>query len=863
LQSIRGFSIFFHMVNLAEQNHRVRTLVARAADGWPLPESVAAAVATLRQAGVDEATLRAGVAQLLIHPVFTAHPSEARRRTVLHHLREAAHLIAVLDDPPIAPYAPETTLAALRTRIALLWQTSETRVERPSVLDEVASALYFLAGPVYDVVPTLARRLGEVVSGQSSVVSDDEGDPQSTQNSELRTQNSSNSAIRNPQSALTFGNWVGGDRDGNPAVTGAVSRAAARMARAAILRRYSAEVQALGRDLSISARQMGVSDALRESLDRDRADLGTQPVRSWADQPYRRKLGLIGERLRRSAADAPGGYLGPAALLADLALIGDSLMAYRGERVAAGPVADLVRRVETFGFHLAELEFRQHADRHTAAVAELLALRGVTGYATMDDAARQATLETELGDDPDPLPPDALSADTRETLDSFAAIADIQALGGPQAAQTSIISMTRTPADVLAVLLLARESGLFAWDGSTAQARIDVVPLFEQVAELESCGAILARLLAIPVYRAAVRARGDRQQVMVGYSDSNKDGGYLAATWSTYRAQAALAETAQASGVDLLIFHGRGGAVGRGGGPAGRAIMARPPGAAIGHLKVTEQGEVISARYGDPAIAARHFEQTAHALLLSTLGPPEPAPPAAWVACMETMAADSRAAYEGLVKQSPGFLNLFRTVTPFPELGTLNLASRPVSRAGADGPLHLDDLRAIPWVFSWTQVRANLPGWYGLGSGLEAAIARDGLAALQAMYTRWRPFTAALDTAQRSLGTADMPAFRRYCGLAGEAGAALFATINAEYERSVQTVLAVSGQAALLERAPILARSIQLRNPYVDALHIAQIALLHRYRALPPAAPEADRTALLDAIHHSINAIAAGLQTTG
>jgi phosphoenolpyruvate carboxylase len=395
------------------------------------------------------------------------------------------------------------------------------------------------------------------------------------------------------------------------------------------------------------------------------------------------------------------------------------------------------------------------------------------------------------------------------------------------------------------------------------------VPLFETIEELRACDGVLGRLLVSPVYRAALASRGDRQQVMVGYSDSNKDGGYLAATWETHRAQGALARVAAAAGVELVVFHGRGGAVGRGGGPMGRAILARPPGARTLDLKVTEQGEVIAARYGHPAIAERHFEQMAHALLLSALGPTgteEDELPAEWVEAVERLAEGSRRRYRALVQGSPAFLDFFRLATPFPELGTLNLASRPVSRAGSsEERITLDGLRAIPWVFSWTQVRANLPGWFGLGGALAEEIAAGGLERLRAMYGGWRFFAMALDNAQLSLGTADMPTARRYATLADgvDGCGGIFAEIVAEHERSVAALLRVTGQRELLERSPTLARSIRLRNPYVDALHVAQIALLRRYRALPDDAAPDERAALLDAIHHSINGIAAGLQTTG
>ncbi len=844
LQLVRAFSVYFHLINLAEEHHRVRTLREREQAGGPQHESIAAALAMLKAAGVRADAIQASLQQLEVHPVFTAHPSEARRRTLLHHLARAADLLLQLNDPRATPRMRDATLETLRERITLIWQTAETNIERPTVLDEVQSVLTFLSGTLYDLAPRIQRTLEAATSAAYPSLA---------------------SAAIAP--FLRLGSWVGGDRDGNPAVTAEVTRAAARLARSAVLQRYLDEVQALGLDLSISGRLVGASPELMASLDRDRADLGTQRVKRWADEPYRRKFGLIAERLRRTEQDEPGGYTQAEALLDDLRLVQASLLAHGGERVANGPVLDLYRRVEIFGFHLAELEVRQHSARHAAAVAELLQLAEGIDYAALSEADQQAALERQLAGSPLALPPDALSPLTRETLNTFRAIADIQRRSGPRACQTYVISMSHAPADVLAVLFLAREAGLFDWSGDDAPAacRLDIVPLFEEIEELRACGDILTRLLDIPAYRAALAARGNRQQVMIGYSDSNKDGGYLAATWHTYRAQEALARAANARGIELLIFHGRGGAVGRGGGPMGRAILARPPEARLPRLKVTEQGEVIFARYGHPAIAERHFEQIIHHLLLSAPGAAGATPLPEWVETMEQLARSSQAHYEACIKHSPEALAFFRQATPFPELGSLHLASRPVSRAGHADALTLEDLRAIPWVFSWTQVRANLPGWFGLGTALSAAIDAGGLPQLQAMYRGWQFFAMALDNAQLSLGTADMPTFRRYRTLAKSsgAGAGVFQQIESEYERSIASILHITQQQELLEQSSRLARSIKLRNPYVDALHLAQIALLRRYRALPDDAPPETRATLLDAIHHSINGIAAGLQTTG
>ncbi len=856
---VRAFSVYFHVINVAEQHNRVRRLYERERSAAQLAESIADAVSGLRARGVSQEQMTALLPALRVRSVFTAHPSEARRPTVLQHLEYCATLLAEYDNFRENPRRRQAILEALRAAITLLWQTADTRSERPSVLDEVHSVVRVLAGTVYDVAPQVQRTLESVVL------------------------NAPWGTLSAPEDVVFLqpGSWVGGDRDGNPFVTPEVTLAAARLARVAILRRYIEDMHAIGRDLSVSLRLIGASEALLASLEHDRVALGIIPVAQWADEPYRRKCGIIAERLRRTVEDEPGGYLSEEALLTDLRLVRESLLAYHGQRIAGSRLWDFEARVRIFGFRLCELEIRQHAMTFHAAVAELLQLSGSGPYETLDEAGRVACLEAALASPPITLPAAALSSMTRQTLATFGAVRAIQERHGEAACRTLIISMCRAPSDVLAALLLAHNAGLFHWRGSAtpgtesgaAEARIDIVPLFEEVAELRNSANILDGLLRSPAYCAALRARGWRQQVMIGYSDSNKDAGYLAASWETFRAQDALARGASAHGLELELFHGRGGAVGRGGGPMGRAILARPPSARFPTLKVTEQGEVIFARYSHPVIAERHLEQVLHALLRSALEPAEDDPLAEWMETMDRLATRSREAYQWRIKDNPDFLRFFRSATPFSELASLNLASRPVSRAGsggADDPSPtLADLRAIPWSFSWTQTRANVPGWFGLGSALSEEIAHGGLERLRAMYTGWRFFSTTMDNAQRSLGIADMPTFHRYASLAS-AGESQLAVVDAEYQLAVDAVLTVTRQQTLLERSSMLARSIQLRNPYVDALHLAQIALLRRYRAaLAPndqeatTSAEAERAQLLDAIHHSINGIAAGLQETG
>mgnify|MGYP001158986648 FL=1 len=835
---VRAFGIFFHLINLAEQHHRVRTLRQRERTEPALHESIEAALLALRDRGVPPDAVAHVLGEILVFPVFTAHPSEPRRRTVLQRLAALARSIQQLDDARLSPRERDWLLERLREDITLLWQTAETRVARPTPLDEVRSNIAILIGPVYDVIPLLRRALQRALQRSYPELLD-----------------------RQWPLPVRVGTWVGGDRDGNPSVTAAVTEATARLLREAIVRRYRDEVVELRRALSISARLRPPSQVLLETLDRERERLGLAPVRAWADEPYRRFLGLIEERLRRTETGEFGGYFTVEEFLGHLTLLADSLEAGNGTRIARGRVADLIARVQVFGFHLAELEIRQDAARHREALAELFALDGVANFLERSPDERETLLLQRLIGKPFGFPRGALSPETREVLETFEAVARIQRFNGERACHTVIVSMTSETADVLGTLLLAREAGLVGCGETGAWSRIDVVPLFEQIAELDCCGAILDRLLSLPFYRAIVASRGDLQEVMVGYSDSNKDGGYVSSNWRIYRAQQQLVEAARRYGVTLRIFHGRGGAIGRGGGPMGRAIRSRPMDARTPVLKVTEQGEVIFARYSDPAIGLRHWEQMVHALLQSVLGEPEPVVSAEWLSTMERLAAVSQAAYEELVKGHPDFVAYFTTATPFPELATLNLASRPVARRASDTrAVRFVDLRAIPWVFSWTQSRVNLPGWYGLGTALERVVEEGGGETLRSMYRSWPFFETLIDNAQISLGTADLSVASLYAQLAEQPE--LFERIADEYERAVRMVLAVTEQGALLERSPVLSRLVKLRNPYVDVLHVAQIELLRRYRQLPPD-QESRRARLLDAIHHSINAIAAGLQTTG
>ncbi|RYE94174.1 MAG: phosphoenolpyruvate carboxylase, partial [Myxococcales bacterium] len=723
---------------------------------------------------------------------------------------------------------------------------------RPTVLDEVNNGLYYFEEALFDLVPRLYRDLEESLGRHYP------GHP-----------------WRLP-SLLRFGSWMGGDRDGNPFVTPAVTIAAVRRLRVAALRRYVADVEALAEQLSPSSRQVTVAPALVESLAVDARRWPAVAERLQARVPhelYRQKCTYLRERLLEALAAAEAArpaFLDGAAdrpalraedVLADLDVMLDSLRTHGGRSEA---LADLRRRVEVFGLHVARLDVRQHSERHETALAEILAAAGVCDdYRALAEPARAALLAAELAGRRPLIPVHLPYGDeTRETVDTFRAIAAVRAQLAPDAIDTFIVSMTRGGSDLLAVLLLGREAGLFS--PAAKLSALDVVPLFETGDDLAASTGILDALWQLPVYREHLRLRGDVQQVMLGYSDSNKDTGFVAANWSLYLAQQQLTALAHRHGLRLELFHGRGGSIGRGGGPANRAILAQPPGSVGNRIKITEQGEMIADRYGLPALAERHLSQLLHAVMLAGVEAPAPAP-AAWETVMGELARDAREHYRGLVYDNPKFLPYFRAATPIGEIRQLHLGSRPASRKNSD---RIEDLRAIPWVFSWMQSRHTLPGWYGLGTALERLVqrgARDGtdpVEMLRAMHQGWPFFRSMIDNAQMILSKADLSIAARYAALVPEADVreTIFGAIEAEYERTVALVLQVARLDRLLGDSPVLERTIALRNPYVDPLSYLQIELLGRLRASPP---EADRALLEDAMLLSISGIAAGLKNTG
>ncbi len=846
---LKAFAAYFQLVNLAEEQERVRVLHQRAgrahAEGRPVGETIAAAVQQLRAEGVPPEAVQALLDEMLIEPVFTAHPTEAKRRTILAKLRRMAFVLHELDFHSPTPDEVAEAHAALREEIVALWQSDETRLRQPTVMDEVRNGLYFFDEVLFDLAPVLYRRLEAALATSY---------PGYT--------------FRIPR-FLRFGSWIGGDRDGNPFVTPAVTEEALREHKALALRLYQRALDRMHGHLSTSARY-GISPELQASIEADAAlfpDEAEKVAARYPMQPYRHKLSFIYRKLGATAeanrrpwrADhlpRPGAYRNAAEFLADLRLIQDSLRERRGERLAEGRLGTIVLQAEIFGFHLATLDIRQHAERHVRALAEVFGRYGLAeDYATLPEAEKVRLLTAELLS-ARPLAPARLdfSPETNETLEVFRLIRRAHERVGVEAVQNVIVSMTTGASDVLAALLMAKDAGV--------DVALNVVPLFETLADLEAAPGIMDALFANPAYARHLARRGDNQQIMLGYSDSNKDTGYVTATWALRRAQQALPAVCAAHGIRLTLFHGRGGSIGRGGGPTNRAILAQPAESLRGRIRLTEQGEAITNRYANRELAQRHLEQIIHAVLIRSLAPAAAAPPASnarWEAIMDALSVEARAAYRGFVHDSPALLRYFQDATPIDAIGRLNIGSRPARRRAT---ANIDDLRAIPWVFAWAQSRAGLPGWYGLGTALTAWAGEDAgrWAELAEMYRGWPFFRALIDNAQLSLRQADLPIAELYASLADEeTRAEVFPALQAEYRRTEAAILRLTGQGDLLEAEPWLRRSILLRNPYIDPMNYLQVTLLRRWR--DAGGVEAD--ALREAVLLSVNGVAAGLRVTG
>lgn len=817
----RAFSAYFQVVNLAEKVHRIRRTRAHQAAGEPAqPGGLVALFAHFEQEKVSREELRALLAELKLEPVFTAHPTEATRRTLLEKDQDIVRALVSRLDPSRTPAEEQRAISCVRMAVTASWQTADQSFERPSVMDELEHVLFYFSDVLYRVVPVLYEGLGAALRGTAG-----EG---------LEIPN-----------LLQFASWVGGDMDGNPNVGAESIKEALKVQNDTVRGLYRRDVAKLKRNLSMSLSRISVSPALlgrNEELARRFPDALKALKARHQGMPYRRLLHVMESRLAQ-----PESCPAVEELLDDLRLIAHSLSEHAGVHAGLQPVQRLLRRVETFGTHLATLDVRQDSRVHARALGELL---GDSAWAARPDAERLARLEAFLSSD-QAVRAEDVSEETQSVLAVFQAITASQRRYGAAAIGPYIISMARGAADVLAVLALARIAAAAA-----VPIALDVAPLFETVEDLNHAAAILDELIKSPVYQDHLTSRGKRWVVMVGYSDSNKDGGLAAARWALQRAQVELVETLRNSGLRLTIFHGRGGSVSRGGGKTERAVIAAPRGSVKGRLRVTEQGEVIQQKYGFRAIAVRNLEQTLAAIARATVRP-RPAEPREerWREMMSVIAAHSRAHYRDLVYQTPEFYDYFRAATPIDVIEQLKIGSRPAARGTRVG---IDSLRAIPWVFAWSQSRHGLPGWFGIGCGLEAAMTQFGFAAVQDMVADWPFLATLLDDVEMVLAKSDLRIAAHYSALALDHHALIFPRIEREFQLTHELILKLRGEDELLAADHKLRRTIRLRNPYIDPLSFLQIDLLTRWRSR--GRPQDDT---LRALLSTVHGIAQGLQNTG
>ncbi len=855
---IRAFTYFSHLANLAEDRHHIRRRAVHERAGDTQEGSIEVALSRLRWAGIAPKTIAQTLASSYVAPVLTAHPTEVQRKSILDAERDIAQLLAVRDDiqvraqlynsakDALTPRELAANEALLRARVAQLWQTRLLRYSKLTVADEIENALSYYEATFLREIPRIYADL-ERELGQYPV-----------------------------HSFLRMGQWIGGDRDGNPNVTAQTLQYALRSQADMALRHYLTEVHFLGGELSLSARLVAVSPEMQALAQRSP---DTSEHRQ--DEPYRRALTGIYARLAATLKDLTGGdaarhavapqnaYAGADEFLADLRVIEASLQSHHGKALAAERLHPLIRAVEVFGFHLATVDLRQSSDKHEEVVAELLATARIEpSYSSLQEAAKRALLIKLLNDArPLRVVGAAYTDHTQGELAIFETARVLRERFGHEAIRHYIISHTEAVSDLLEVLLLQKEVGLLR-STLDAEARNDliVVPLFETIEDLRNAAPIMREFYALPGVAGLVQRSGGEQDIMLGYSDSNKDGGIFTSNWELYRAEIALVELFDeldtSHGIQLRMFHGRGGTVGRGGGPSYQAILAQPPGTVRGQIRLTEQGEVIASKYANPEIGRRNLETLVAATLEATLLQPTKSATKAFLDAAAQLSQDSMGAYRALVYDTPGFTDYFFTATPIREIAELNIGSRPASRKASQ---KIEDLRAIPWGFSWGQCRLTLPGWYGFGAAVEAFVNLEGkdpktqLALLQRMYRQWPFFRTLLSNMDMVLAKSDLALASRYSELVTDTRLRkkVFSAIEAEWHRTADALTRITGDKQRLAHNTALARSIKHRFPYIDPLHHLQVELVRRWRA-----GQGDER-VQTGIHISINGIAAGLRNTG
>ncbi len=826
----RAFTIYFQLINLAEERERVRAL-RRGEQAGSLSHSIDSAIATLAETGTDAETVEGILDDVRVVPTFTAHPTEARRKTVKGILRRVSDLLAELDERRVSEAEQGTLESRLEAVVESLYTTKHIRERKPEPFDEARNVQWYLDTVLFEEIPHVYEEL------EGALTAAFEEPPE-------------------PEQVLEFRSWAGSDADGNPNVTPEVTQRTLDRQRSLVIDRYRERCRDLIGVLSQDGNRVEHQSHVRSVMS------GDEPVERIADtaadrypeEPFRQATSVILQRLDRVGSVRPGGYDDVAGLEGDLSALHEGLRANGLEHIAMEFVEPLQRQVRTFGFHLASLDLRDHRKEHTAAVHAALAAEGID-YRAKDEservtfltqAIRQEVPVIDLGDR------EEFESGVRTVLERFDRLADWHAEFGPESVDAYCISMTEEPSHVLEVLFLADQAGVV---DLPAYAGLDVVPLLETESALSNAREIMSTLFENDAYEPALEARGGIQEVMLGYSDSNKENGYLAANWELDRAQRRLAAIAADHDVDLRLFHGRGGTISRGGGPMNEALLALPKETVTGDVKFTQQGEAIAEKYGNPHIARRELEQMLNAQIRSrhaAVTEEDPSLPEAWIEAMETMASAARRTYRALL-ETDGFVTYFERTTPITTIESLNLGSRPASRSDERS---VEDLRAIPWVFAWTQTRAIIPGWYGVGSGIEAYLEahQGGMETLQQMYHEWPFFRTMLDNAALSLARTEMGIAEEYANLAdAPLRERIFPSIESEYRRSVESVLEVVPRSDLVDRE-WLRESLERRNPYVDPLNHLQVELLSR----ADRSDRAERTLRL-----TVKGIAAGMKSTG
>lgn len=842
---IRAFSVYFQLVNTAEQHHRVRLRRLRdrerEEERRAQPESLAAAFESIARSGLTPERMQSVLDRLSIEPVMTAHPTEISRRSLLEKHLQVAECLDRRDNPLLSPREQRATTDELLEIVTLLWQSNEMRSAKPRVVDEVRRVLFYFDAVLVDAAVEVYEEMDRLLERHYP-------------------------GLATPRAFLRFGSWVGGDQDGNPNVTPEVLHEALSLQRDMSLRLLRERVRELAGALGISRRMVTVPEELDASIAADaaampatREEIGEHN----ADEPYRHKLWYVWARLHPES-ERP--YPDATELVADLELIRRSLESHQAGRIGRGRLDRLVRQAEVFGFHLAGLDVRQHSSRFHTAAAEWVG-DIAERYDDLPEPDRAKLLDGLISS-PAPLaPPEKPAADAETVVRSFQELHRAVELHGPRAVGQVIVSFTRRPSDILAALFLTRTTGLHRPENGAAHSDVDLVPLFESIEDLRNAPDVMRDLFRSPAYMANVAARGDRQVVMVGYSDSNKDGGYLAANWELALAQERLADVCRLAGVHLTLFHGRGGTASRGGGSTYSAVMGGPAGTLDGRIRITEQGEQIAYKYGLPEIGVRNLDSLAAAVIERTIQEDEHSGftgrKRVWDEALAELAQTSMDTYRTLVFNDPGFVRYFQQASPLAEFDLLNIGSRPARRPGADG-ISVDGLRAIPWVFAWMQNRHLLPSWYGVGTALSGFMERyrGGRDVLREMYAHWPWWQAVIDNVHMTIAKADMRIARHYSHLVenDDLRTRIFGVVEEEFARARDAVLAVVGADEVLADKPYLQRSIQLRNPYIDPIHYVQVHLLRERRR---AGTEAERAAYEYPLLLTMSGIAAGLRNTG